>query len=76
MLIEIKLSQSRHGAVKMWLDGKQLLEKDKIVTLPKDRINVGWRTKGYYDRIQVGITAKNGTQDLVLYADDVEVRTK
>jgi hypothetical protein len=74
--LEVKLSQYRKGSVKMWLDGKLLVEKDKIVTLPKDRINMQWATKGYYDRIQVGITAMNSTTDLVLYVDDVEIRKK
>ncbi|HTF06298.1 MAG TPA: heparin lyase I family protein [Bacteroidia bacterium] len=71
--LEVKLSQYRYGAVKMWLDGEEIINKDKIITMPRDRANLVWGTKGYYERIQVGITAKSGTQDLVMYVDDVDV---
>lgn len=71
--IEVKLSQYQKGAAKLWIDGQEVINKDKIITLPKDRVTMSWGTKGYYERIQVGITAKNHTQDLVMYVDDVDV---
>ena len=74
--LEIKLSQYNHGSAKMWIDGNKIIDQDKIRTMPKDIANMVWDTKGFYDRIQVGITAKNGTQDLTLYLDDVEFRKK
>jgi hypothetical protein len=74
--LEVKLSQYRKGKMKMWLDGKLLIDRSKVRTMPKDQVNMVWGTKGYYERVQVGITAKNGTQDLVLYADDMEIRVK
>lgn len=71
--LEVKLSQYRYGAVKMWLDGEEIINDDNIITMPKDRGTLVWGTKGYYERIQVGITAKSQTQDLVLYVDDVDI---
>lgn len=70
--MDVKLSQYRKGSVKMWLDGQLLIDKDKIITMPKDRANLGWGSKAYYERVQVGITAKSGTEKLVMYVDDVE----
>ena len=74
--LEIKLSQYDRGSVKMWLDGNEIINKDKVRTMPKDIANLIWDTKGYYERVQVGITAKNGTQDLILYADDMDIKVK
>ncbi|MEW6469116.1 MAG: heparin lyase I family protein [Bacteroidota bacterium] len=74
--VEVKLSQYNKGYVKMWLDGNEIINKDKILTQPKDIANLVWGTKGYYERIQSGITAKGGTSELVLYMDDVEIRVK
>lgn len=74
--LEVKLSQYRAGHVRMWLDGKELLYRDHIRTLPKDAINLGWGTKGYYERLQSGITAKGGTEELVLYLDDMVIKKK
>ena len=74
--LEVKLSQHRKGSVKMCLDGKEIINKEDIITMPKDRINMVWGTKGFYERVQCGITAKNGTQDLIMYMDDVEIRRK
>jgi hypothetical protein len=73
--LEIKLSQYKKGSVKMKLDGVEILNKDKVVTMPKDKVNLVWDTKNYYERVQVGITAKSGTQDLVMYVDDVEIKS-
>ncbi|MFI5172105.1 MAG: heparin lyase I family protein [Chitinophagales bacterium] len=70
--MEIKLSQYDNGSVKLWLDDALLIDKDNIRTMPKDIITLAWGSQGYYDRIQVGITAKNSTEELVLYVDDVE----
>lgn len=71
--LEVKLSQYRTGTVKMWLDGEEIINKDNILTLPKDRGTLVWGTKGYYERIQVGITAKSLSQELTLYVDDVDI---
>lgn len=74
--LDVKLSQHRKGNVRMRLDGKEILHKDNVQTLPRDRVNLVWGTKGYFDRIQVGITAKNGTEDLVMYVDDVDISSE
>lgn len=74
--LEIKLSQYRNGSVKMWLDGKELLYHNNIITMPKDHANLVWDTKSYYERVQVGITAKSGTEKLVMYVDDVDMYSK
>lgn len=71
--LDVKLSQYRTGSVVMRMDGQEIINRDNIITMPKDRGNLVWGTKGYYERIQVGITAKSGTQDLLLYVDDVDV---
>ena len=71
--LEVDLSQYRNGSVKMWIDSEEVIYKNNVVTLPKDRGTLAWGTKGYYERIQVGITAKNHTQELVLYVDDVDI---
>jgi hypothetical protein len=74
--LEIKLSQYKKGYAKMWLDDQLIIDADKIVTMPKDRATLAWGTKAYYERVQVGITAKHGTQKLVMYVDDVETYSK
>lgn len=72
--MKLRLSQDRNGWVRMWLDGKEIINCHNIITLPKDHINLAWGTKGYYERAQVGITAKGGTEELIIYVDDVELR--
>jgi hypothetical protein len=74
--LEVKLSQARKGYVKMWLDGKEIMNRDNIRTLPKDRITLAGNTHGYYDRLQAGITAKSGTEELVVYMDDLEIKKR
>jgi hypothetical protein len=74
--MEIQLSQYRKGSVKMWLDGKEIIYRNNVRTLPKDQMNLLWATHGYYDRLQVGITAKTGTEELTMYVDDVTIRRK
>lgn len=76
--LEIGLSQyhNKNGFVKMWLDNQQVLDKKNVRTLPKDVLNLGYNTAGFYDRLQVGITAKNQSHELVLNVDDLEIKKK
>jgi hypothetical protein len=74
--LEVGLSQYRNGFTKMWIDGEEVLYKNNIITLPKDRGTLVWGTKGYYERIQVGITAQSYSPGLVMYVDDVDITCK
>jgi hypothetical protein len=69
--MELKLAQDRHGSVRIRMDGNEIVNHSTIKTLPKDFANLVWGSRGFYDRMQVGITAKSETVDLVMYVDDV-----
>lgn len=74
--LEVDLSQYRNGSVKLWIDSEEVIYKNNVVTLPKDRGTLAWGTKGYYERIQVGITAQGDSPGLVMYVDDVDIACK
>jgi len=71
---EVKLSQKNKGAVKVYQDGQLIINKDKIATLPKDILYFQQGTKGMYQSIEIGLTANSRDNDMVLYADDFDIK--
>jgi hypothetical protein len=69
---EVKLSQKKKGAVKLWQDGQLILDSKNNQTLPKDILYSLQGTKGMYSSIEIGGTANSKDSDLVLWVDDVK----
>lgn len=71
---ELKLSQKKKGSVKVYQNGTLIIDKEKIKTLPTDVVYSLQGTKGMYTSIEIGITANSKDNDMVLFADDFEIK--
>ena len=69
---EVKLSQKHKGSIKLWQDGKLIIDSQKNRTLPKDILYFSQGTKGMYSSIEIGITANSQDKDLSIWVDDVK----
>ena len=70
---EAKLAQKKKGYVKVWQDGKLILEQYNWKTLPSDILYFQQGTKGMYSQIEFGITANTHDNPMVAYVDDISV---
>lgn len=73
--LEVLLSQKKKGYIKLFQDGSQLIEQNDWQTLPKDILYFQQGTKGMYSSVEFGLTANTFENDMVLYVDDVEIKT-
>ncbi len=70
---EVKLSRKHNGGVKLWQNGKLLIDSKKNVTLPQDILYFQQGTKGMYSSGEIGITANSYDNNCVLWVDDVKL---
>ncbi len=73
---ETLLSQKKKGYVKVWQNGKLIIEQYNWKTLPTDFLYNQQGTKGIYNSVEIGITANTRNGDMVLFVDDVEAKRK
>jgi len=69
---QIKLHQKDKGSVRLWQDGKLILSKDDVATLPKDILYAQQGTKKMYTSVEIGATANTRDSDITLWVDDVK----
>ena len=69
---EVKLSQKKEGAVKLWQNGQLIIDTKNNRTLPKDILYSLQGTKGMYSSVEIGITANSIDNDLTMWVDDVK----
>ncbi len=72
LALEIKLSQKKKGTVKVWQDGKLIIEASERQTLPTDILYAQQGTKGMYSSMEFGLTANSFENDAVLFLDDIK----
>lgn len=70
---EIKLSRKNKGTIKLWQNGKLIIDAQNKTTLPKDILYFQQGTKGMYSSFEIGITANSAENDLQLWVDDVRI---
>ena len=68
---EVKLSQKKKGAVKLWQNGQLIIDQSNQRTLPKDILYFQQGTKGMYSSCEIGITANSQEADTELWVDDI-----
>ncbi len=73
--VEVKLSQKKKGSIKVWQNDTLLLEQRNWKTLPKDMLYFIQGTKSMYSSMEFGITANTTKSDVVMYLDDVVLKT-
>ena len=73
LIWEIKLSQKNNGTVKLWQDGKLIIDAINTRTLPKDFLYFLQSTKGIYSNIEFGVTANSHDNDVILYVDKIKI---
>jgi len=73
---EIKLSKNNNGTVKLWQDGKLIIDSKNNTTLPTDFLYFQQGTKGMYSSFEIGITANSKNSDLTLWVDDVGIEKR
>ncbi len=69
---EVRLSQKNKGTVRLWQNGKLIIDSKKNTTLPKDILYSQQGTKKMYSSCEVGITANSKDSDLSIWMDDVK----
>ncbi len=69
---EVKLSQKKEGAVKLWQNGQLIIDSKNNTTLPKDILYSLQGTKGMYSSVEIGITANSKNNDLTMWMDDIK----
>lgn len=69
---EIKLSQKNKGSVRLWQNGKLIIDSKNNRTLPKDILYFQQGTKGMYSSCEIGITANSKENDLAIWIDDIK----
>lgn len=73
---EINLSKNKTGTVKLWQDGKLIIDSKNNTTLPTDFLYFQQGTKGMYSSFEIGITANSKNSDLTLWVDDVGIEKR
>jgi Polysaccharide lyase len=73
--LETRLSKKKKGYVKVWQDGTLILEQYNWKTLPTDILYFQQGTKGMYSQIEFGITANTKDNPMIVYVDDITVKT-
>lgn len=71
--LEVTLSQSDEGRVRLWQDGVLLISQDEWQTLPKDILYAQQGTKAMYSSVEFGATANASEEEATLWVDDVAV---
>lgn len=73
LIWEVKLSKKKKGTVKLWQNGRQIINSIKNTTLPKDILYSQQGTKGMYSQFEVGITSNSRENTVTLWVDDVKI---
>lgn len=68
---EVKLSRKKKGSVKLWQNGRLIIDSQGNTTLPKDILYFQQGTKGMYSSCEIGITANSRDNALRIWVDDV-----
>lgn len=74
VVLEITLKTNKTGKIQLWQDGNLIIDANKVLTLPRDRLYFTTGTKGMYQSVQLGITAVSLDRDLEMWLDDIEVQ--
>ncbi len=70
---EVRLSQKKSGAVRIWQNGQLIIDSKNNRTLPKDLLYFLQGTKGMYSSFEIGITANSKDNDLIIWADAIKI---
>ena len=70
---EVKLSQKKAGAVRLWQNGQIIINSTGNTTLPKDVLYFQQGTKGMYSSCEIGITANSQQSDATIWVDEFKI---
>lgn len=72
LIWEVTLSQKNKGSVRLWQNGKLIINSANNRTLPEDFLYFQQGTKGIYSSCEIGITANSKDNDLTIWVDDIK----